>query len=141
MFGSLEEARDVASAVLQRYGELSDRISAEGGAEPDRLFEVVEEGAWSAEEIAVFEDFQRAGIRAEGASSFSRPRLYQYLEASLIQLHTCFDVSGTRIIDSLGADVTPERDEKVPYLATFSVVPPNSVLLSRIEIWDRAGVC
>lgn len=141
-FGSPEEARDVAFVALQRYGELSDLIGAEGGVDPGRIFEVAEKGAWSAEEIAVFEAFERVGVRTEGASRLSKPRLVQYHDgASLIQLYTCLDVSDTQMIDSSGADVTPERDETIPYLATFTITPARSVLISRIEVWDRAGIC
>lgn len=140
-FASIEEARDTAFAVLQRYGELSDQIGSEGGADPARIFEVAETSAWSAEEVETFEDFQRAGIRTEGAVSFSAPRLYQYQEASLLQLYTCVDVSGTRVIDSLGVDVTPAREEKVPYKVTFGITPPTSVVISRIEVWNRADIC
>lgn len=141
-FASLDEAFDAAVGVLDRYNELSNQIGGEGGIDPRRLLEVVQVGEWADEEIATFEDFERRGIRVDGAASFTKTRLMQYQDVSaLIQLYACLDVSHTRIRDRDGSDITPDRDEVVPMMVTFTIAPPSSVLIEKAEVWDRPGIC
>jgi hypothetical protein len=141
-FASLDEATEAAVVTLQRYMDVANEIGADGGRDAARLFEVVDQGEWAAGEIAMFEDLERTGRRLGGPSVFSKPRLMQYLDAEeLVQLYACFDVSGARILDSTGTDITPERPEQAPFLVTFRITPPRTLTISKAEVWDRPGIC
>jgi methionine synthase I (cobalamin-dependent) len=61
--------------------------------------------------------------------------------ASLIQMYACFDLSGARLINQEGNDVTPDRQDQVPLMVTFTITDTDTVVISRSEEWDRPGVC
>jgi len=142
IFGSQSDAFDAAVVALQRYMDIANQIGAEGGADPARLYETVAEGEWASSEVAMLEDLGRAGRRLGGPAVFSNTRLMQYDDAGgVIQVYACFDVSGARVLDGAGNDVTPPREERVPFLVTFSVLSVNDLKISKAEVWDRPGIC
>lgn len=141
-FGSLDEAFEAAVATYQRYTDLWNQIAAEGGAAPERLLDVMEDNELAAEEFEFFEGLTARGWRVSGPITFAKTRLVQYQDGvGLIQIYACSDLSGARLIDGGGNDVTPEREEQVPLMLTFSIERPDSVLLSKSDLWDRPGVC
>jgi hypothetical protein len=142
VFDSLDEAFEAAVATYQRYVDLWNQIAAEGGANPERLLEVMEDNELAAEEMATFGDFAANGERVQGATSFAKPRLMQYQDAaSLIQMYACSDISGARLIDRDGNDITPEREELIPVMITFHLTASAEVLVSEREVWARPGIC
>ena len=142
VFGSLDDAFEAAVAAFTRYIELSNVIGAEGGVAPERLLEVVDDNDWAAEEIQGFRDFETNHVRVVGGITFSKSRLAQYQDASsFIEMYTCADVSAARVVDQNDVDITPERQEHVPYKVTLSVTRPETVRISRIEAWDGLGIC
>lgn len=141
-FATPDEAFEAAVAVYARYVELWNLIASEGGAGSERLLEVVADNPFAEEEMQVFSDFAASGVKIEGGVTFSRARLVQYkADTDAIQIYACSDISRARVIDSQGTDVTPERDELIPLIVTFTVTPSATVLLTEREQWDGPGVC
>jgi hypothetical protein len=141
-FASMDEAFEAAVAVYRRYVELSNQISAEGGIDAERILEVVAPGEFAQDELAFFEGLVRDGIRIEGAMTVRNEQLVQYQDSSrLIQIYACGDVSDTRVINRDGMDVTPERDERVPYLVTMTIAESDAVLIAESELWDSPDIC
>lgn len=142
-FASLEEAFQAAVATYQRYVDLSNLIGAEGGANPDRILEVVQEGDWANDELGAFRELEEHGARAEGAGTFRSPRLMQYVDsAALVQLYACAQYSNLRVINNEGADITPaDRPDEVPYMVTFSIGKTGSLKISKSAVWDNVGIC
>lgn len=142
VFDSLDEAFEAAVAAYQRYTDLWNQIAAEGGADPKRLLEVVEDDELAAAEFEFFDRLAAQGEHVAGASTFTKPRLMQYDDASAqIQMYVCADISGARLMDREGNDITPERDDVIPLMVTFSIAPSASVLVAERDVWDRPGIC
>ena len=142
VFGSLDEAFDAAIAAYQRYLDVWNQIAAEGGAAPERLSAVTEDGELLAQEREFFSGLVEHGLYVTGEVVFRNARLMQYDDASaLIQMYACSDMSNARLVDGSGIDVTPERDELIPLLLSFNASASDAVELSESELWDRAGIC
>ena len=141
VFGSLDEAFEAAVAAYQRYLDVWNQIAAEGGAEPERLSAVAEDGELLAQEREFFSGLVEHGLHVTGEVAFRNARLMQYDGAALIQMYACSDMSNARLVDGSGTDVTPERDEQIPLLLSFNASASDAVELSESELWDRAGIC
>lgn len=141
-FDSRDEALEAAVATYQRYVDLWNQIAAEGGVESARLFEVMETDEAAAGDMAIFANLASNNVRVAGSVAFSKPRLMQYQDsASLIQMYACFDLSGARLINQEGLDVTPDRREQVPLMITFAIAEADTVLISKSDEWNDSGLC
>lgn len=141
-FASLDEAFQAAVDSFSKYVDVSNQIGAEGGVEASRLLTVVVDNDWAAEELATFNEMETYGTRLEGGMTFTKPRLFQYQDVDdLIQMYACADVSGAQIVNEAGENVTPERQDTIPLLVSFSITATTAVLVSKVEVWDRAGIC
>lgn len=142
-FATPEAAFEAAVATYQRYVDISNQILADGGADPRRLLEVVEDNDFARQEFELFAKLQADGVHVEGAGTFRKPQLVQYQDgANMIQIYACGDVASTRVVDRNGQDVTvSDRDVEVPYLVTFAITPADTVLISNSEPWNGLGVC
>jgi hypothetical protein len=141
-FATPEAAFEAAVATYQRYVDLLNIVGADGGSDPDRLREVFTDGDLADEEVSEYEDLRSNGLRVEGSMTFDKAKLVQYQDdVDLIQMYVCFDISGTKLIDSAGSDVTPERESLTPLLVTFTITAQDRVRLRDSEQWDGPGVC
>ena len=88
--------------------------------------------------------FVSSGLRSTGRTTFDTVSLAEYAESEQpprISMYACVDVSGTRLINSAGVDVTPaDRDSRVPVLLSFEG-GPGSVLVSGSQLWSGDNFC
>jgi hypothetical protein len=126
---------------------VSDAITADGGANPERIKPLV-----TAEQYANFSEsaatLTEKGWHTSGRTTFRKLSLAQAdLSAEMaaaIDLYVCVDVSAVRIIDTLGQDVTPTtRLDAVPIEIGFVAASEGwpALALSRSESWTGTDFC
>jgi len=144
VFASDEEALAAAEAAYARYLEVSDRIFAEGGIDPDRLQEVTSR-EFLATSISGFERVQSNGWHSVGVSTFDSIELQQYdagARLDALTVYLCDDVSGVDVLGVDGASVvSPDRPSRTLFQVTFDLDPrANTLLVSGQEVWGD-GSC
>ena len=146
LFETPEEALAAAEAAYAEYQAMSNLIASEGGKDPERIAPYVTEELLP-RELEVSGLFTQYELRAEGEATFDSIRLQQYFTASeghtTVVVYLCNDVSPARIIDKSGADVTPDRPERVLLEVEFEARGPEPIemLVARSEIWDETLPC
>ncbi|HEU4849775.1 MAG TPA: hypothetical protein VFS93_05120 [Terrimesophilobacter sp.] len=145
VFASGEEALAAATEAYARYLEVSDQITADAGADPNRLKPFVTEKQLQ-DEVTAFEEWSQSGDSSVGESTFDTVTLQQYAEEpdghGTLTVYLCVDVSDVRIVDAQGTDTTPkERINRYPLEVSFDVVDADTVLIARSESWPAANYC
>lgn len=143
LFDSDEEALAAAVEAYEAYSVTSTAVGYEGGAQPERLSDLVTPDLYSQVE-AEFEALHDAGLHIEGAATVSGGELAQYSpeQSPIVSVYFCRDISATRVVDSDGNDVTPEGRQIVqPILAHFEAGEPRQLLVSEIERWSDDSFC
>ncbi|MDQ1527959.1 MAG: hypothetical protein QOG18_2572, partial [Microbacteriaceae bacterium] len=108
VFESDAAALAAATKAYAAYLAMSDTISQEGGANPERLASLVTPDILK-EQVDQFHQLQARGFVAHGSSEFDTVSL-QHLTSSVggeeeIYLYLCLDVSKVRVLDSARKDV------------------------------------
>lgn len=143
IFASEEDALAAAEEAYAAYLEMSNLISSEGGVEPERIAPFVTEDQL-ADELDGSAYLESNQIRTVGASVLNQVELQQYDELDAyaeIVFYACVDVSGVRVLDSAGQDVTPS--ERAPTIALEVVVQAGTeeVLVADSAQWPDSGFC
>jgi hypothetical protein len=114
IFASEEEALAAAEEAYAAYVEMSDLISSEGGVEPERIAPFVTERRF-ADELRGFNTLRDSGLRISGRATFEVIELQRATELDgdfEVAFYACVDLSGSRVVNAQGADVTPtDREE------------------------------
>lgn len=140
VFESEEEALAAAEEAYAAYVDMSNRIAADGGMNPERIAPLVTEERLS-DEIEGFAAYQDAGIRLEGQTTLETGELQSYVDNGdelEVVFYACWDASATRVINQEGQDVTPaDRQTRV----LLEVVMSGSegtlpLLLESDEAWS-----
>jgi hypothetical protein len=113
-----------ALAAYEQYLAMVDAIGADGGAGVERIDPYASPNHRSNFVIA-FEGMHKEGIRTTGSVVLAGESLAGYWEypddRQTVQLRACLDLSGTRVQDAAGVDVTPRaRKDRVPYDVVLS---------------------
>lgn len=146
VFASDEEALAVATDAYKAYLAMSDLIAQEGGKDPERIAPFVTEEALS-EQVGQFEPYRDRSLRVSGESSFDEMTLQQLTETppsrAEIGVYLCLDVSGVKVIDESGSDVTPSnRINRIPLEVGFEMTNENpKLLMNRSETWHGTNFC
>lgn len=146
IFESDEEALQAAVEAYERYVEVSSAIGADGGENPERIEEVIDEAILE-DALADFEEIRTRQVRTEGASTYDSVSFVQRSESdsrATVELRLCRDVNTLRIIDANGADVTPtDRAERVPtqVIAVSSPGSPDQLVIGDLETWPGDDFC
>jgi hypothetical protein len=115
IFASEEEALAAAEDAYADYLEMSNLISSEGGADPERIAALVTERRL-VDELRGFETLKDADLRIVGQVDFGVIDLQRYDETgeqTEVVFYACVDLSNRRVIDSAGQDVTPADRQDV----------------------------
>jgi hypothetical protein len=133
VFASDAAALAAAKKAFVGYVAASDAIGNDGGKNPERI------GVWVTpsrlkSEIIVFDSFAKTGNRLTGSSKLANFKLQQISQLSrgrvLLSAYVCDDVSGSRLLNAAGADVTPNtRQDVIPFQVTLKNASPNSTRL------------
>ncbi|MBX3098765.1 MAG: hypothetical protein KF761_04230 [Salinibacterium sp.] len=139
MFASDEEALAAAEAAYGAYLAVSDAISSEGGANPERLRDFVTDEEL-VQSSARFEEFELTGNRTQGASTFDTLLLQRYDDDG-ITVYLCLDVTDVRVFDAGGVDITPpDRSNRIPLEVSFGA-QGNDLQLSGSQVWAEVSYC
>lgn len=141
IFASDEEALAAAVAAYEAYLAVSDSITADGGADSDRIRQVTSEGFGTKSE-ADFAAFNQAGLRTTGSTRVDSARLLETDKAKqAVSFYACQDVSEVRLFNSSGADVTPsERDDRVP-LVIDTIMDDAALRVDGNQVWSGDDFC
>jgi len=146
IFASDEEALAAAEAAYREYLATIDTIAAEGFASFDALNSAVTPDH-RGEVIASLESLRTAGLTPVGATTFDSASLVETVQTQDIadvSLYLCLDVSGVRVMDRSGADVTSsERDDRSPMQVQFesAAVGDPRLLVASEEPWNGDDFC
>lgn len=145
LFSSDEEALAAAQVAYANYLEVSDQIARDGGANPQRL-----KGLVSDELLDSSSDFanqilsqQLIAVGQSQTDSFHVQSRSISSEGETISIYVCLRLSGVRILDVSGQDVTPaSRQDSLPMLLTFKADRSEpKLVLDSSEVWTGTNFC
>lgn len=146
IFASDEEALAAAEEAYASYLLVLDSIGAAGGRDTSNLPDVAT--AEVVEDLdASFEAMRDAGVRTAGATAFDGRDLIENTQtkgSAVISMYLCLDVSGVRVLDAAGVDITSStRPDITPYLVSFEsqTVGSQNLLVSESEAWRGDDFC
>lgn len=139
LFSSDEEALKAATDAYAAYLKMSDTISHDGGADPERIKPYVTAAA-SKSVIPDFQELENSGRRTEGATKFRDVHLSRY-SGSEVAVFLCSDVSAVRVFDSSGQDVTPASRQAVLPLEVEFAEQEDSLRIAKSAVWSGENFC
>ncbi|UOQ88089.1 hypothetical protein MUN74_12395 [Agromyces endophyticus] len=145
IFASDEEALAAAVEAYEAYERVSYEIAADGGNDAARIATVTT-SRYAAELEDEFAQYTDAGIRAQGDVDLDSFELVKHRETAdgvEISIYVCRDVSGVRVLDANGKDVTPADRPDVTPLQAFLVSEErqSELLVDRVDLWSGADFC
>jgi len=146
IFASDEEALAAAEAAYESYRAESARISSEGGRDPERVVPYVSD-RYASIVVAEFVALEESGLHMEGSTAIDSLRLAEWSSQdhmASVSIYLCRDVSGARVVNSAGADVTPaDRQDRIPLVAFLisSTTRPDSLVVDGVEQWSGDNFC
>jgi hypothetical protein len=145
IFASEEEALAAAEEAYGAYLEMSNLISSEGGADPERIapFAV---GDLYESALDGFQTLRDNRWHTVGDSVLLSAEL-QYFDTTggaeqVVATYVCVDVSRVDVIDSTGASVvSADRPSLQGFEVFFDVGPEDDLVPSSREPWEPAHIC
>jgi hypothetical protein len=139
LFTSDAEALKAATDAYAAYLKMSDTISHEGGADPERIKPYVTAHAYAGASSS-FKVLRDRRWHTVGDTTFRDEHLAQF-GADTVSIYLCSDVSAVRVFDEAGADVTPTtRTDVLPIEVTFRS-REDKLLLESSDRWSGANFC
>jgi hypothetical protein len=147
LFASDEETLAVATAAYANYLDVSDAIARDGGADSNRMSTVVSSEYLPAS-VEGFDWFVDRAAHLVGQTTFDTVSLQAVARRgdgiSVATLYLCGDVSGARLIDQDGTDVTPsDRPERLPLQVDIEIDrgTPEASVVGRSTVWTGETFC
>ena len=145
LFASDEEALAAATAAYEEYLAVSNAVTGDPQSSIAQLESKTTPTYFESVSDSVSQ-LREQGLKSSGTTEIAKVALQQHSESEsevLVVLYLCLDVSGTRLIDSGGNDVTPvDRRDLVPLEVTFvSEVSVPNLLLDESEVWPEGAIC
>jgi hypothetical protein len=147
VFESDAAALDAATKAYAAYLAMSDTISQEGGANPERIAPLVTP-EWLAKELAAFQAFSKLNRHQVGETTFRNVSLQEYsdqsVQSAVVVLYVCSDFSTTRFLDADDVDQTPaNRQDLVSMEVQLTSKSSRSpfLVVSGIDPWQGAELC
>jgi hypothetical protein len=139
LFSSDAEALKAATDAYAAYLKVSDEISHDGGANPERIKPYVTHRELE-KLVSDFKQLQAQDAHTTGPSTFSKLRVGSYAGPSL-QAYLCSDVSQVRVVNAAGQDVTPSgRSDVLPLSVTFESTNGHLRLAESVK-WSGPSFC
>jgi hypothetical protein len=145
VFASDEEALAAATSAYAAYLAMSDRISNEGGAAPERIATFVS-AALLPSELQGFSAFMDAKAHTVGSTSFRIAKLqsadYKRIKTASIAAYVCEDVSAVDVVDGAGASlVSPDRKPLTPFEVRMVMGEKSTLVLDGRTVWEGESFC
>ncbi|MCU1506598.1 MAG: hypothetical protein JWP05_1567 [Microbacteriaceae bacterium] len=147
VFESDAAALAAATKAYAAYLAMSDTISQEGGANPERLASLVTP-EWLAHEVTSAEALAKSGNHQDGVTSFDNSRLQSREPGSdgaqNVAIYACLDLTGARLLSQGNHDMTaPGGNGRFPVVVTFKALQGNvgRMLLDKNSPWDGNDFC
>ena len=148
LFASDEEALEAAADAYRAYFLVADLILAEGGAEPERLIDLVSPEVYEVE-VEGYERFAAQNYRSVGATSIDTVTIQQHNVRAqagqiLVTIYACIDITASDILDEGGASIiASDRQNRYAYEASFSTQPEGilPLILAEEERWTGNDFC
>ena len=146
IFASDEEALVAAEAAYRAYSAASSVIAQDGGAGPDRINSTVT-AEYAAKLHEEFQALRDSGLAMSGETQVDSVSIVEsYIDhpRARVSIYLCRDVTGVRVLDSAGSDVTPpNRENRIPsqvFLVSTSE-GSNTLLVNGVDRWSGANFC
>jgi hypothetical protein len=139
LFASDAEALKAATDAYAAYLKVTDTISHDGGANPERIKPYVTENAYG-DASASYNVLQQRRWHTAGDTTFRDPRL-ERMTRDAVSAFVCSDVSGVRVLDAVGADVTPRTRKDVLPIELAFVWRGGRLLLDSSNSWSGENFC
>jgi hypothetical protein len=147
VFANEAEALAAATKAYAAYVKVSDEITADGGANPERIAPYVT-AAQLKRDAEVFAKYSSKSITSVGATRSDRVRIQRYEDtgelAFELSVYLCLDLSGIRLINLQSEDITPAGlDRPSPMQVTFAFTDSqrNVIVVERSESWPGKDFC
>jgi hypothetical protein len=147
VFKSDADALAAAKKTYDGYLAATDLIGSQGGNDPGRIAQWVT-SAELTKELKEYRAFSRTGDDFKGASSYTGFRLQQWSQtregAVSISAYVCDDVSGSRLINRQGEDITPvSRQNIIPLTVKLESSPTEAsdLLIGGSTPWSGKDFC
>lgn len=148
LFATDEEALEAATAAYEEYLVASNAVTSSADLSVAPIEELVT-AEYLENEIPALDAFSEGGFRSEGQTGLTSSELQQVFADKdgrwTVVMYVCLDVSGIRLVDATGADVTPQDRASVVGLevemTTDDVPGGPELLVNRSDQWAGAGLC
>ncbi|TXN31275.1 hypothetical protein [Lacisediminihabitans profunda] len=147
LFASDAEALAAATAAYAAYVAMSDKITTEGGADPERISPYVSKEQL-ARDLAVFKTYEDRGYASHGELGFDSVRLESLTgtDKPVVTVFLCADFSKIRLVDSAGTDITEsDLQERAPMEISFvrdsNVSTRYGLVIDWSESWSGTDFC
>ncbi|GAA1738222.1 hypothetical protein [Microcella frigidaquae] len=145
LFASDEEALAAATEAYEEYLAVSNAVLAK----PPRDLSVLKSVATTdfvENERPIAERLNANGWTIEGRSLLVGVELQQWFQepngSVAVTIYACLDVTGTRIVDEDGVDVTPaDRSPAATLEVELTGATEEELLVSRSELWANSITC
>jgi len=129
LFASDEEALAAAEEAYAAYLAMSDEITGDGGANPDRIVPFVTSDRL-AEELDGFKVFSDNGLHTVGRTLFE-PLGLQRTDLVEVVFYACWDASAIQLLDVHSQDATPSnRPDRLKMEVVLEAIDGGLVLES-----------
>jgi hypothetical protein len=142
LFATDADALKAATDAYAAYLAMSDRITADGGANPERIAPFVTKAQMKSETSA-FNSYRAQQHSTVGASKFDSVTLENF-QGNSVSIYLCLDFSNIRLVDPNGSDITPSSvPERSPLEVSLVRGPgdPASLVIERNEPWTGKNFC
>jgi hypothetical protein len=146
LFASDEEALAAATKAYAAYLQMSDLITTDGGNDPSRIDAVADGDALASSKIG-FEKFHSNGYHSVGSSKFDSFSIQQLDDSGngslVIRSYVCLDITGVRLVDGGGNDITaPDRENRLPLeIEIVAKRGPQSLRVNGSDSWSGKNFC
>ena len=147
VFATEAEALAAATEAYAAYVRVSDEITADSGANPERIAPYVTAAQLKRDEY-VFAGYRAKKIVSVGSTSFERLRLQRFDDRGRsgleLVVYLCLDQTKIRLIDTQMQDITPTGlDQLSPTQVTLrrDVNQGKLLVVERSESWSGENFC
>lgn len=145
LFASDEEALAAATAAYEEYLAVSNAVFRQPPRDL-RPLEGVATSEFIENEEPFAEQLDENGWSISGLSTLIGVELQQIFDgpsdSAVLVVYVCLDVSGARVFDAAGVDVTPaDRADEVTLEVEMIATSADVLLVNRSELWANSITC